>query len=265
MKKLYFFSIFFVIISACISATVYGADMNMYVNNRFVVRDIQTVAGFDMLPVLDISGELGLNCQYSQNVLNMSYNGKTYRFTVGEAAVYDEKGNLYGLDVVMQNMNGKLRIPAKFFTDVLGMNYGWDWVTNTIFLKSDEVYSWLVNTADYKNEIQKKNTQNKIAGWWFYYESSPYMEHHSENVCFGADGSFFSQTWRTKRFGTYKVVSENRIEVVYDWYFCGAGSSEFVCIGRENTTYTFNGFYVIDDSGRVYEHKNDFVNVGLQY
>ena len=255
----------FAVISVCISCTVYGADMNMYVNNIFVVRDIQTVAGFDMIPVLDISGELGLSCEYDNNILNMKYNGKTYTFTEGQAAVYDESGNIYGLDVVMQHIGGKLQIPAKFFTDVLGMNYGWDWVTNTLFLKSDEVYSWFVSTADYQNGIKIKNTQNKLAGWWFYYETEELMQHFSENIYFGADGSFFSQTWREKCYGTYKVVSENRIEVVYDWYYCSAGSSEYVYEGRGNAVYTFNGNYVIGENGRVYEHRNSFVDVGLQY
>lgn len=41
---------------------VSAADMNMYVNGIFVVRDLETVGDFDMLPILDIAGELGYQC-----------------------------------------------------------------------------------------------------------------------------------------------------------------------------------------------------------
>ena len=40
-------------------------------------------------------------------------------FKLGNAAVYDEKGNWYGLDVTPRMINGKYMIPAKFiYVDV---------------------------------------------------------------------------------------------------------------------------------------------------
>lgn len=132
-------------------------DMNMYVNDHYVVRDMQTVSGFDMLPVLDIAGELGFNCSFDGTTIKLYNDSKSYVFTVGSASVYDESGNWYGLDVVPQVMNGKVRVPAKFFQDAMGMSYVWDAVTNTIFLGSENTYNWLIGTGEYQKALKTYN------------------------------------------------------------------------------------------------------------
>lgn len=131
-------------------------DMNMYVNDHYVVRDMQTVSGFDMLPILDIAGELGFNCSFDGTTITLYNDSKSYVFTVGSASVYDESGNWYGLDVVPQVMNGKVRVPAKFFQDAMGMSYVWDAVTNTVFLSSENTYNWLIGTWEYQEAEKQK-------------------------------------------------------------------------------------------------------------
>ena len=133
------------------SVPTFAQDMNMYVNDQPLVRDVVSVEGFDMLPILDIAGELGFYCYYDGSIIDLYNDYKSYTFTVGSASVYDESGNWYGLDVVPQEINGKVRIPAKFFQDTMGMSYTWDSVTNTIFMNSEDTYNWLINTYEYQN------------------------------------------------------------------------------------------------------------------
>ncbi len=150
MKNIKIIAAISAVISSLSIISANAQDMNMYVNNKFVVRDMQTVAGFDMLPVLDIAGELGFNCYYDGNTINLYNDTKGYIFTIGSASVYDESGNWYGLDVAPQVINGKVRVPAKFFQDAMGMSYVWDRQTNTIFFNSEDTYNWLINTNEYK-------------------------------------------------------------------------------------------------------------------
>lgn len=270
MKKIMFFLAIFVLSSQCVNAQ----DMNMYVKDTYVVRDMQTVNDFDMLPILDIAGELGFHCYYDGNIINLYNDTKGYVFTVGSASVYDESGNWYGLDVVPQVINGKVRVPAKFFQDAMGMSYVWDAVTNTIFMGSENTYNWLIGTWEYQEGKAVYNTRNSIQGWWFHYE--PSLPHFSENIYFGNDGSYYGQTWREKYYGTYNVTSPTTIEVTYDWYFCGAGSSEFVYIGTNTAEYSLIGNVLyhnsttFDDgdtyySNTSYEHRYSFTDVGIQY
>ena len=65
-----------------------------------------------------------------------------------------------------------------------------------------------------------------IAGWWHYYNKQEYMEHHSIDVHFGTDGTFYASTWRSQYYGTY-VVHSNDVLVNYDLYFCGAGEKTY--------------------------------------
>lgn len=150
MLKKTFVSIMTAGVTLLSSISVSAYDMNMYVNNQFVVRDIQNIGGFDMLPILDIAGELGFQCYYDGNTINLYNDQKGYTFNMGSASVCDESGNWYGLDVVPQIINGKVRIPAKFFQDVMGTSYVWDEQTNTIFFNSESTYNWLTNTEEYK-------------------------------------------------------------------------------------------------------------------
>ena len=150
-------TLFFIICLAalCVGTVSYAYDMNMYVNNIFVVRDIQSVAGFDMLPVADIAGELGFGCTYNEKEVVLYNDVQSFTFTVGSPAVYDKFGNQYGLDVVPQMIAGKLRIPANFFQNVFGMSYTWDSVTNTIFMNSQSAFEWITGTDEYKGANPK--------------------------------------------------------------------------------------------------------------
>lgn len=141
----------------CFATSASAQDINMYINNQFVVRDMQTVSDFDMLPVLDIAGELGFNCYFDGYTIELYNDHKSFTFTMGSASVYDESGRWYGLDIVPQIINGKVRVPAKFFQDALGMSYVWDEVTNTIFMGSESTYEWLVNTYEYQEAAIKYN------------------------------------------------------------------------------------------------------------
>lgn len=154
----------------CISGIIYlggtlvtsAQTMNIYVNNILLQRDIQAVQGYDMIPIMDISNELGYECYYDGTVIDLYNDNKSYKFTIGSPNVFDESGKWYGLDVVPQEINGKVRIPAKFFTDNLGMSYVWDSQTNTLFLNSEETYNWLIGTDEYKYANTKY-----MANWYY--------------------------------------------------------------------------------------------------
>ena len=173
-------------IAAVSSISANAQDMNMYVNNQFVVRDIQTVGSFDMLPVLDIAGELGFYSSFDGTTINLYNDSQSFIFTVGNASVYDQNGNRYGLDVVPQVMNGKVRVPAKFFSDVLGKSYTWDSVTNTIFMGSDDTYNWIINTVEY-NASNPRYMANMYSSALFntgYLHSYSYVSGKSESRYF---------------------------------------------------------------------------------
>lgn len=143
----------------CLSVIgVSARDMNMYVRNQYVVRDVVDLRGFDMIPIADIAGELGYEYQKSGDTFKLvSYAGYTsYTFTIGSASVYDQNGGWHGLDVVPQYIGGKVRIPSKFLQNTLGLSYVWDSVTDTIFVGSENTYNWLINTAEYKNAVNGK-------------------------------------------------------------------------------------------------------------
>ena len=134
---------------------VSAADMNMYVNGIFVVHDSETVGDFDMLPILDIAGELGYQCTFDGTTAIFYNDWQSYTFVVGSATVVDRYGNWYGLDVVPQVINDRFYIPAKFFQDAMGLSYTWDAVTNTIFLNSDATYQWLIRTPEHQKANPK--------------------------------------------------------------------------------------------------------------
>ena len=155
-----------VITAAIMGFAAIGAsarNLDMYVNNHHVVRDIQTVGRFDMLPVLDIAGELGFNCSFDGTTIKLYNDSRSYKFTMGKAAAYDQNGKWYGLDVVPQIINGSVRIPYKFFCDAMGLSYTWDDVTSTIFLGSDRTYNWLINTKEYKQATEPQDIFNTLS------------------------------------------------------------------------------------------------------
>lgn len=244
IKKKLFVATIMNIVMLSLTPSINAQQMNMYINNQFVVRDMQSIGNYDMLPILDVAGELGFNCSYNNDIITLSNNNKFYTFTLGNASVYDELGNWYGLDVVPQIINNKIRIPSKFFQDNLGMSYTWDNVTNTIFINSDDTYNKFINTIEYRT--------NALQGWWFYYNDEPLMSHFSENLLFENDGSFYSQTWRRKCYGHYEIQPPSTIKVVYDRYFNYAGTSDYVYLDSSIDLYNFDGKFLyrlqIDDN-----------------
>jgi len=136
-------------LGSAFSASAYS--MNMYVKNHYVTRDMQTMGKFDMLPIMDIAGELGYQVYYENGKFWLFNDSVSYEFTVGKADFYDQDWNWYGLDVVPQFIGGKLRLPSSFFTKTLGLSYTYDDVTKTLFIDSDSSYKWLIGTWEYQN------------------------------------------------------------------------------------------------------------------
>lgn len=163
MKKIFSTIIAFSLL--CLSTIgVSAREINMYVRNYNVVRDVVDLYGFDMIPIADIAGELGYEYYSDGNTFRLvNYVGeyRSYTFTIGDAAVYDQNGGWHGLDVVPQYISGKVRIPSKFLQDTLGLSYVWDAVTDTIFIGSENIYNWLVNTAEYKEAANRKTAPAK--------------------------------------------------------------------------------------------------------
>lgn len=156
MKKKLITSLIIAGIFTFSAISVHARELNMYINNQFVVRDIQTVGDFDMIPILDIAGELGYNCSFDGYNIRLYNGNQSFSFIMGNASVYDKNGKWFGLDVVPQYINGHVMIPANFLINVLCMPYTWDDVTKTIFINSNDVYNWLINTYEYKNTIYEK-------------------------------------------------------------------------------------------------------------
>ena len=149
----------------------------------YIQRELEVVAGFDMLPIMDIAGELGYNVYREKNRLWLYRGNHSFVFNIGNAAVYDENGKWYGLDVTPRIINGKYMIPAKFIYTVLGDTYTWDDVTKTLFIGSDRTYNWLITTDEYKGaQLWKKLPSSYVyasgAGGW------------SEFLTLNSDGSF---------------------------------------------------------------------------
>lgn len=140
-----------------------AAETPMYVNDVYVVRELGRVGDFDMLPILDIAGELGYQCTYDGTTIRLWKARQSFTFTMGSADVYDQNGVWFGLDVVPQVMNGRVMVPANFFIYNLGTSYTWDGKTSTLFLNSDSTYHWLVSTPEYQQGLTAENdTRNSL-------------------------------------------------------------------------------------------------------
>ncbi len=137
--------------------------MELYVDNHRLMRNVQSIEGFDMLPVMDIAGELGFGCTFDGTTATLYRGGETYRFTLDSPTVYSQDGQRYGLDVVPQLIDGNLYVPAKFFQDVFRKTYVWDPVTDALFLGSEDTYNWLVSTPEYQEAKRIKEERNMYA------------------------------------------------------------------------------------------------------
>ena len=133
----------------------------------------------------------------------------------------------------------------------MGLSYTWDSVTNTIFLNSDATYQWLISTPEHQEGKAIKQTWDAVQGWWLNYNDMEYMSHHSENICFYPDCTFYYRTWRIKGYGTYRVTRPNIIEVNYDIYFNGAGTTTYGYDYSTSDTYQLSGNRLNGDFQRV--------------
>lgn len=131
-------------------SSVCAREMWIHVNNHGLQRNICQVWGFDMIPILDIAGELGFNVNFDGTTAVLHNDAQTFKFTLGDASVYDGAGNWYGLDVVPQYIDGRLMIPVKFLTDVFGYSYVWDPYMDYLFLNSEEMYNKMLSSESYE-------------------------------------------------------------------------------------------------------------------
>lgn len=135
--------------------SVQAEEVGMYVNNTYVYREFDTIGRFDMVPILDIAGELGFENYFDGQNIYLYSDKVNFTFTMGSADVYDHEGNWYGLDVVPQFINGRVMIPANFLIYNMGTPYTWDDVTKTLFINSDATYQWLISTPEHQKANPK--------------------------------------------------------------------------------------------------------------
>lgn len=142
------FALIFAAIPA--GATTY----NMYVSDIRLCREIVNIAGFDMVPVMDIAGELGVYIEFDGTTLSISDEADTYYITDGSPEVTSNNGAYYGFDIVPQWINGKFMIQLDFLRDALRLSVFWDEVTRSMFIGSDNAYSTLVISPEYTRAKQ---------------------------------------------------------------------------------------------------------------
>lgn len=147
------------------SVNASAATMEMVINEQYVVRDIVTRDGIDMLPIEDIAGELGYEYQATSTGFKLSGYYNTYTFTMGSPAVYDYWNKWSGLDIVPMIIDNKVRIPATFVSKTLGLSYTWDSVTNAIFIASPKTLNELQAEAWYKG-YKKSGTYSGLSNYW---------------------------------------------------------------------------------------------------
>ncbi len=124
-------------------------EMWLHINNTGVQRNVCQMWGFDMLPVLDIAGEIGFNVSFDGSAAVLYNDSKSFTFTLGDASVYDGDGNWYGLDVPAQYIQGSFMIPVKFFIDTFGYSYVWDPYMDYLFLNSEDKYNSMISSEEY--------------------------------------------------------------------------------------------------------------------
>ena len=179
MKKI-IASILAVGISIGCIASAGAANINMCVKDNYVTRDLQTLGSIDMIPILDIAGELGLKTYFDGYTLWIEKDYKAYKFALNSANVYDEQGNWYGLDVTMRYINGKLYIPSSFLTNVLGISYSWDNITKTLYIDADRTLNWVKTTQEYEDAVNCRTAYAeylKLNSYLWNYESKFSLEY----------------------------------------------------------------------------------------
>ncbi|MDD6484627.1 MAG: CHAP domain-containing protein [Clostridiales bacterium] len=151
MKKIIF--ILSAMAALLLGTAAQAYEMGMYVNDEYMDCDIQSVWGFDMLPILDIAPKIGFDCTYDGTTMVLYNDEQSYTFTVGDPSVYDKDGLWHGLEVVPAEIGGKLRIPANFLQEEFGLEYVWDAYTNLLFLNSEMSYNAFAGITESNKNI----------------------------------------------------------------------------------------------------------------
>jgi len=109
---------------------------------------------------------------------------------------------------------------------------------NTLMLLILTMVLFLCGCSVKERILNIKNSGSAVEGNWIYVQDDELMQHFNEKIYFGDDGTFLSSTWREKYVGEYKEDG-NMIEVHYDFYFNGAGSTEYVYAGSGTKIFEF--------------------------
>ena len=228
--------------------TVQARTMTMYVGGSQLITNVESVNGFDMVPIMDIAGALGYHCWCDGKTAIIYDDAIKYTFTLGSPAVFDDKGKEYGLEVVPQIIQKKFMIPANFFSTYLEMSYVWDHVTDTAFLDSEFTYNWLIGTEEYQKAKLKKDAGNKFHGTWQY--ATPYSRAKKFNtkLQFHEDGTCYYETWRVQAKGTYEDLTTDTVIAYFDIYFKDAGSRTYTYYYTESSLYQFCGDHLVNQS-----------------
>ena len=130
-----------------------------------------------------------------------------------------------------------------------------------ISLLNGYIYEAETSYNDYLNGVTAiDKTWNALQGYWFHMNTDYLMEHHSVNLKFNPDGTFYYRTWRIKGYGTYTVTGANTVSVSYDVYFNGAGTWPYDYDGTYSDTYYLSGNTLYGNEG-AFEHRNYYTNV----
>lgn len=133
------------------AGAAYAYDVDIYIKSYHVIRDIRNVDGYDMLPIADIAGELGYTYTViSDDKFSVTANNRTYDFTINDNMAYDNNGGRYNLGTAPQIMEGAVRIPSNFFTEILDVGYIWDEYIHAVFIDAQNSYDWIITTPEYQ-------------------------------------------------------------------------------------------------------------------
>lgn len=248
-----------------------------YVTNNAKTLDVppQIIDGRTLVPVRAISESSNCDVQWNpqnKTVIISSKNTSSNKIKLGEGAPAQYGATHFITpEQVIEAVYNKYGVVVKHISTG---NTAFEFEGNGIKFRVDRWYSTPeIDVNDLGLDIYFKNNnlisaQNKIFGWWLYCEdkNEAVMREHAINIQFKQDGTFYLQTWRTKGEGTFTIDSQGKILVEYDRYFNYAGTSEYVFDKRIQSTYKFDGTYLIttDEYGteNQYERTNNLITSG---
>ncbi len=228
--------------------TVQARDMQMYVSGTPLAVNIENVDGFDMVPVLDIADSLGFHAWCDGKTAIIYNDAIKFTCTLHSPAVFDDKGKEYGLEVVPQMIRNRFMIPANFFTEYLGMSYKWDYVTDALFLNSDDTYNWLIDTEEYQKAKLKKDGGSQFYGTWQYKAAYSRAKKHNIKLQFYEDGTCYYETWRVQARGIYEFITADTVVAYFDIYFKDTGKRTYDYYYTEAAFYEFRGDHLVNSA-----------------